>query len=99
MSFSILQWGGSALLRPKILLLWLGVLTWGVIQTGEKVFIERTAEITRVETKVDMMLERLNSIDKKLDKNAERLMAIIGEQAAVREQLKIHEDASKRAKR
>lgn len=66
---------------------WLVVLTLAVGQLGEKVYVSRTRELAVAETQLSQVLEQLKRMDAKLDQNGERLLAILVEQARVKQEL------------
>ncbi len=73
--------------QKKIVGGWLVLLTLALGQVGEKVYVDRTREITVIQTELDQIQTQLRRMEGKLDVNGERLENIIIEQARVRQEL------------
>ena len=71
---------------------WLLTLTMATGTIGDKVYVSRTEEITRISTQLDSIKETLKKMDATLDRNSEKLTTILEEQARVKSEL----DAIKR---
>ena len=73
---------------------WLVSLTLGLGAVGDKVFIDRTAEIAIVQTKLDNIQATLDEINETTKENRRDLTALMVEQARVKQELVAHEGAA-----
>ena len=80
---------GAMAANKKMVASWLILLSMATAQLGEKVYIERTAELAVVEQQLSTIQSTLDKMDKTLDKNADKLLQILEEQARVRAELEI----------
>ena len=73
--------------NKKLVASWLILLTMATAQIGEKVYVSRTRELTTIEGQLTGIQTTLDKMDKTLDKNQDRLVNILEEQAKVRAEL------------
>lgn len=69
---------------------WLLLLTLATAQVGEKVYVGRTEEMTALKAKVEAIQDSLDRIDSTLNRNSEKLDALLRETVQVKAELEAH---------
>lgn len=73
--------------NKKMVGAWLILLSLATAQIGEKVYIDRTAELTKVTEQLTAIQKTLEKMDSTLDNNSDKLTKVLEEQARVRAEL------------
>jgi uncharacterized coiled-coil protein SlyX len=80
--------------NKKALATWLVLLTTAVGIIGDKVYVERTRELTTVEMKLEAIQNTVNRMDATVERNAQKLDALLAETLRVQADLAAHEKAT-----
>ncbi len=86
---------GAMAANKKLVGSWLVMLTVTVGAIGDKVYVQRTAELAIVETKLDNIRDTVDEIKKVTEENRKMLGDIKVEQARVQAQLAMAQDKKK----
>ena len=70
---------------------WLIALSAAMGMVGDKVFVDRTAEIAVIEHKLDDIHLLLEKVDSRLESNGVKMDLMLAEQAVLKAELKAHE--------
>lgn len=76
--------------NKKVVGAWLILLTTSVGAIGDKVYVQRTAELAVIETQMDVIQKSLNEIKEKLDQNGAKLDTILADTNKLRGEFDEH---------
>jgi hypothetical protein len=82
---------GTLAANKKVVGSWLVALTMSVGAIGDKVYVERTAELAVIETKLEQIQKSLDKMGVTLDTNNLLIRDVLVEQVKVRTELEAHE--------
>jgi hypothetical protein len=82
---------GALAANKKVVGSWLVALTMAVGAIGDKVYVDRTAELAVIETKLDQIQKTLDNMNHTLETNNILIRDILVEQGKVRTELEAHE--------
>lgn len=91
---SFLTTVGTLAANKKVVGSWLVALTMSVGAIGDKVYVERTAELAVIQSQLTTIQKTLDKMDVTLEKNGTMLQSLLVEQARVQTELAAHERAS-----
>jgi hypothetical protein len=82
---------GEVVTHKRIVGGWLVLLSLGLVQVGEKVYVERTAEIAVLHSQLSDIQATLSRMDRTLELNSEKLNELLVDSARLRAELESHE--------
>ncbi len=85
---------GMMAANKKVVGGWLVLLTMSLGAVADKVYVERTAELAVLETKLDSVQTTVNEIKATTKENSVMLQQLLVEQTRVRAELEAHERAT-----
>lgn len=86
---------GALAANKKVVGAWLVLLSMSVATIGDKVYVQRTAELAVVENQLKNIQTTLDKMDKTLEANRHDLQLLLIEQARVRTELEVRKVARK----
>lgn len=86
---------GALAANKKVVGSWLVALTMAVGAIGDKVYVDRTAELAVIQTKLEQIQKTLDKMNGTLDANNALIRDVLVEQGKVRAELESHERLTK----